>query len=63
VEYPYREQKKGRSWFWTALDILLTFLLGIFLYVFVMDLIEHMNIPASPFVLLLFKAILHLIVR
>jgi hypothetical protein len=61
VAYPYyREKKKERSWFWTLLEIILTIILGILLYAFVMNYIKHMNIPASPFVFLLFKALLYL---
>ena len=61
MNYPYyRERKKGHSWFWTLLEILLTILLGVFVYVFVMTFIKHMEIPASPFLLLLFKALLYL---
>jgi hypothetical protein len=41
----------------------ITIILGILLYVFVMTFIKHMEIPASPFVLLLFKAILYLNAR
>jgi len=61
MSYPYyRERKKERSWFWTLFEIILTIILGILLYVFVMEYMKHMEIPASPFVLLLFKAILYL---
>jgi len=61
VSYPYyREKKKERSWFWFVLEIIITIMLGILLYAFVMDFTKRMEIPASPFVLLLFKAILYL---
>jgi len=61
VRYPYyREKKKERSWYWTLLEIILTIILGILLYVFVMDFAKHLEIPASPFLFLLFKAILYL---
>jgi len=61
VSYPYyREKKKERSWFWTLLEIIITIILGILLYAFVMEYVKHMEIPASPFVLLLFKALLYL---
>jgi len=61
VSYPYyREKKKERSWFWTLLEIIITVMLGILLYVFVMDFAKHLEIPASPFFLLLFKVIFYL---
>jgi len=60
VEYPYYREKKGHSWFWTLLEILLTVILGVLLYAFVMDYMKHMEIPASPFLLLIFKALLYL---
>jgi len=60
VEYPYYREKKGRSWFWTLLEILLTIILGVLLYAFVMDYMKHMTIPASPFVILIFKALFYL---
>jgi hypothetical protein len=61
VEYPYyRERKKGRLWFWTLFEILLTIILGVLLYAFVMDYMKHMEIPASSFFLLVFKALLYL---
>jgi hypothetical protein len=64
VNYPYyRERKKERSWFWTLLEIILTIILGVLLYAFIMVIIKHMEIPALPFVLLLFKAILYLKAR
>jgi len=64
VSYPYyREKKKERSWFWALLEIIITIILGILLYAFVMDFTKRMEIPASPFVLLLFKAILYLNAR
>ena len=62
MAYPYyREKKKERSWFWTLLEIILTIILGILLYAFVMEYVKHMEIPVSPFVLLLFKALLYLL--
>jgi len=64
VSYPYyRERKKERSWFWTLLEIIITIILGILLYAFVMEYMKHTEIPASPFVLLLFKVILYLYSR
>jgi len=61
VNYPYyRKKKKEHSWFWTLLEIIITIILGILLYAFVMEYVKHMEIPASPFVLLLFKALLYL---
>ncbi|NAY82409.1 MAG: hypothetical protein GU362_06000 [Thaumarchaeota archaeon] len=64
MSYPYfREKKKERSWFWILLEIIITLMLGILLYAFVMEYIKHMEIPASPFLFLLFKATLHLNLR
>ena len=60
MENPYYREKKGRSWFWTLLEILLTVILGVLLYVFVMDYMKHIEIPASPFLFLVFKALLYL---
>jgi len=61
VSFPYyREKKKGRSWFWTLLEIIITIILGILLYAFVMEYMKHMEIPASPFLFLLFKVIFYL---
>ena len=59
MEYPYYlERKKGHSWFWILLEILITIILGVLLYAFVIDFMKHMEIPASPF--LIFKALLYL---
>ena len=61
MNYPYyREKKKERSWFWALLEIIITIILGILLYAFLMEYVKHMEIPASPFFLLLFKAIFYL---
>jgi len=61
VNYPYyRKKKKEHSWFWAFLEIIITIILGILLYVFVMEYVKRIEIPASPFILLLFKALLYL---